>query len=126
MIAPRPARNAVDLKALKASVDVLALVRSRGFEPKRHGTEKWAIACPLHPDAEASFIITPRKNLWHCFGCGKGGSAIDLVKELDGLSTGEAIRKLVETATRWTCSAPGAARPSSRTRRRSTTKSRTC
>lgn len=98
MIAPRPARNAVDLKALKASVDVLALVRSRGFEPKRHGTEKWAIACPLHSDAEASFIITPRKNLWHCFGCGKGGSAIDLVKELDGLSTGEAIRKLASSS----------------------------
>ena len=96
MIAALPFKNAVDLKALKASVDVLALVRSRGFEPKRHGTEKWAIPCPLHPDAEASFIITPRKNLWHCFGCGKGGSAIDLVKELDGLSTGEAIRKLVD------------------------------
>ena len=96
MIAARPFKNAVDLKALKASVDVLALVRSRGFEPKRHGTEKWAIPCPLHQDAEASFIITPGKNLWHCFGCGKGGSAIDLVKELDGLSTGAAIRKLAD------------------------------
>ena len=96
MIAARPFKNAVDLKALKASVDVLALMRSRGFEPKRHGTEKWAIPCPLHQDAEASFIITPGKNLWHCFGCGKGGSAIDLVKELDGLSTGAAIRKLAD------------------------------
>ena len=96
MIAARPFKNAVDLKALKASVDVLALMRSRGFEPKRHGTEKWAVPCPLHQDAEASFIITPGKNLWHCFGCGKGGSAIDLVKELDGLSTGAAIRKLAD------------------------------
>ncbi len=88
----------VDLKALKASVDLLALARSRGHEPKRHGTEKWAMRCPFHDDAEASLVITPARNLWHCFGCDKGGSAIDFVALADGITTGAAIRLLAEAS----------------------------
>ena len=79
------AKTSIDLDALKQSTDLLALVRSRGFKPKRHGTGKWKINCPFHADEEASLVITPGKNLWHCFGCDKGGSAIDLVKDLDPL-----------------------------------------
>jgi DNA primase catalytic core len=89
-------KNQVDLKALKASVDLLALARSRGHDPKRHGSEKWKIKCPFHDDAEASLVITPGRNLWHCFGCDKGGSAIDFVALADGITTGEAIRRLAE------------------------------
>lgn len=97
--AKRPGGNGkgqVDLKALKASVDLLALARSRGHEPRRHGTEKWAMRCPFHDDREASLVITPGRNLWHCFGCDKGGSAIDFVALADGITTGEAIRRLAE------------------------------
>ena len=84
----------IDLKALKQSVDLLALVRSRGHEPIRHGSGKWKINCPFHDDQEASLVITPEKNLWHCMGCDKGGSPIDFIKESDHLTTGQAIRAL--------------------------------
>ena len=100
MIAATPSRRNgkghVDLKTLKASVDLLALARSRGHEPKRHGNEKWAMRCPFHDDQEASLVITPARNLWHCFGCDKGGSVIDFVALADGITTGEAIRHLTE------------------------------
>ena len=96
MIAARPFKNAVDLKALKASVDLLALVRSRGHEPQRHGNNKWKINCPFHEDAKASLVITPSKSLWRCFGCGKGGSGIDFLVFHDRMTTGEAIRQLAE------------------------------
>jgi len=86
----------VDLKALKQSIDLLALARERGLEPTRHGHDKWKVNCPFHDDTEASLIITPHKNLWHCFGCDKGGSAIDLVKELDGITVKEAILQLAD------------------------------
>ena len=84
----------IDLNALKQSVDLLALVRSRGHEPTRHGNNRWKINCPFHDDKEASLIITPAKNLWHCMGCDRGGSAIDFIKESDQLTTGQAIREL--------------------------------
>ena len=84
----------IDLKALKESVDLLALVRSRGHEPRRHGSATWKINCPFHEDKDASFVITPARNLWRCFGCGKGGSAIDFVSHAEGITTGEAIRRL--------------------------------
>ena len=99
MTAPpnRPGRNArerIDLQALKASVDLLALARSRGHEPAKHGSATWKINCPFHEDKDASLIITPGKSLWRCFGCGKGGSAIDFIAMADNISTGAAIRKL--------------------------------
>ena len=67
----RPRSDRIDLHALKRSVDLLALVRSRGHEPQRHGNNKWKINCPFHEDAKASLVITPSKALWRCFGCGE-------------------------------------------------------
>lgn len=90
----RSGHGRIDLHALKRSIDLLALVRSRGHEPRRHGNNKWKINCPFHEDAKASLVITPSKALWRCFGCGKGGSGIDFLVFHDGMSAGEAIRKL--------------------------------
>ena len=98
MIAPaeKPNHKRVDLHALKQSIDLLALVRSRGHEPRRHGNAKWKINCPFHEDKDASLIITPAKSLWQCFGCGKAGSAIDFIAFHDHLTTGQAIRQLAD------------------------------
>ena len=71
----------IDLQQLKQAVPLFDLARERGLEPKRHGAGTWKVNCPLHEDAEASLVITPSKNLWHCFGCDKGGSNIDFVAE---------------------------------------------
>ena len=91
-------KDRIDLKALKQSIDLLALVRSRGHEPRRHGSATWKINCPFHEDKDASLIITPGKSLWRCFGCGKGGSAIDFVSFAEGVTTGEAIRRLADAS----------------------------
>ena len=88
----------IDLPLLKQAVPLLDLARERGLEPRRHGNGTWKLNCPLHEDAEASLVITPSKNLWHCFGCDKGGSNIDFVAELDRLSTRDAILALAEKA----------------------------
>ena len=90
----RSGQERIDLKVLKQSIDLLALVRSRGHEPKRHGNAKWKINCPFHEDKDASLVITPAKSLWQCFGCGKAGSAIDFIAFHDHLTTGQAIREL--------------------------------
>ena len=89
----------IDLPRLKQAVPLLDLARERGLDPKRHGHGTWKVKCPLHEDAEASLVITPSKNLWHCLGCGRGGSNIDFVAELDLLSTRDAILTLAGKVT---------------------------
>jgi len=91
-----PPTSEVDLQQLKQTVSILDLARERGLQPKRHGSGTWKVTCPLHDDKEASLVITPEKNLWHCFGCGKGGSNIDFLAEVDRLSVGDAIQELAK------------------------------
>ena len=88
----------IDLQLLKQTVPVLDLARERGLDPRRHGNGTWKVNCPFHEDGQASLVITPSKNLWHCFGCDKGGSNIDFVAELDRVSVRDAILALAEKA----------------------------
>ena len=50
--------------------------------------------CPFHEDREPSLVVTPSKNLWHCFGCGLGGGVIDWVMKADGVSFRHAVALL--------------------------------
>lgn len=72
------------------SLPVLAVIqRYSGFELKQRGREWWGL-CPLHGEKTPSFSINPEKNVWHCYGCGAGGSGVDFVMKLRGLNFKEA------------------------------------
>lgn len=60
-----------------------------GLHPNRSGF----ICCPLHHEKTPSLKLYPN-GTWHCFGCGKGGSSIDLVAQLYGLDALGAVRRL--------------------------------
>ena len=83
-----------ELERLKRETDLAALVRAKGIELKPHGTGHLAGKCPFHEDDTPSFIVTPAKNLFHCMGCGAGGSVIDFVMKHDGLSFRHAVEVL--------------------------------
>ena len=69
---------AEELERLKAEVPVERLVAAAGVELKAAGKDLLG-RCPFHEDREASLVVTPAKNLWHCFGCQIGGGSIDWV-----------------------------------------------
>ncbi|WP_255357013.1 MULTISPECIES: toprim domain-containing protein [unclassified Duganella] len=50
--------------------------------------------CPFHEDSEPSLVVTPAKNLWHCFGCQIGGGPIDWVMKWKGVSFRHAVELL--------------------------------
>jgi DNA primase catalytic core len=83
-----------EIERVKRSVDLAALVRSRGVELRRHGAKDLVGRCPFHPDARPSFVVSPHKGLFHCLGCDAAGSVIDLVMKLDGLDFRAAVDKL--------------------------------
>jgi DNA primase len=84
-----------DLERLKNEVSVQRLVEASGVELKKGGKDFTGI-CPFHADATASLVITPHKNLWHCFGCQIGGGPIDWVIKSRGVSFRHAVELLKE------------------------------
>jgi DNA primase catalytic core len=83
-----------ELEEIKRGMDLAALVRAKGIELRPHGSGHLAGKCPFHEDGTPSFIVTPAKNLFHCMGCGAGGTVIDFVMKHDGLSFRHAVEVL--------------------------------
>lgn len=82
-----------EIERLKASVNLVALVEASGLVLERRGADLVG-RCPFHEDRDPSLVITPDKNLWHCFGCNLGGSVIDWTMKLKGISFRHAVEIL--------------------------------
>ena len=76
-------------------VDLAEVVSSYGVRLKTIGRRLVGL-CPFHQEKTPSFSISTDKNLWHCFGCGKGGNVIGFVMEMEHLSFPMAVRKLLK------------------------------
>lgn len=84
------------IKQVLAATDIVELISSY-IEVKRAGSAFKAL-CPFHHEKSPSFNITPARQTFHCFGCGKGGDAIAFVREHENLPFSDAVRKLAGRA----------------------------
>ena len=64
---------------------------------KRSGSNLFGL-CPFHGEKTASFSVAPDKGIYYCFGCHKGGSAVNFMMEIEGLSYPDAVRALAKRA----------------------------
>ena len=64
---------------------------------KRSGANLFGL-CPFHGEKTASFSVAPDKGIYYCFGCHKGGSAVNFMMEIEGLSYPDAVRALAKRA----------------------------
>ncbi|MBE6983438.1 MAG: DNA primase [Ruminococcaceae bacterium] len=64
---------------------------------KRSGANMFGL-CPFHGEKTASFSVAPDKGIYYCFGCHKGGGAINFMMEVEGLTYPDAVRALAKRA----------------------------
>lgn len=64
---------------------------------KRSGANYFGL-CPFHGEKTPSFSVTPNKQMYYCFGCHKGGSVINFIMDVEGLSYTDAVRWLAKRA----------------------------
>jgi DNA primase len=86
-----------DIEAVKERTDLVHLV-SQHLTLKKSGHDSMSGLCPFHQEKSPSFSVSPAKQVFYCFGCGKGGDAITFLRELEQLSYVEAIERLAQSA----------------------------
>ena len=84
------------IEQILAATDIVDLISSY-IPVKRAGTQ-FKANCPFHHEKTPSFSISPTRQSFKCFGCGKGGSAIGFVMEHEGLPFVDAVRRLATRA----------------------------
>ena len=80
------------IESLKNSIDIVDVIGN--FIELRKAGANYKANCPFHGEKTPSFVVSPTKQIYHCFGCGVGGDSIKFVMELEKLSYPESIEKL--------------------------------
>ena len=81
------------IKELTERNDITDVVSSYVKLTKKSGNNMFGL-CPFHSEKSPSFSVSNDKQIYHCFGCGKGGSVINFIMEIENLSYPDAIRFL--------------------------------
>ena len=82
---------------IRERIDVVELVREYVPSLKKVGTN-WKACCPFHQEKTPSFVVSEDKQIWHCFGCGKGGDAFGFIREVEGVEFLDSMRLLAKRA----------------------------
>jgi DNA primase len=84
------------LDEIRSRADIVEVV-GQVVKLKRAG-ENWKGLCPFHTEKTASFTVNPKRNIYHCFGCGAGGDAFSFLMRQERVAFPEAVRSLAERA----------------------------
>jgi DNA primase len=88
--------STIVLDEIRAGIDIVDLV-GRFVNLKKAGAN-WKGLCPFHAEKTPSFMVNPKKGIFHCFGCGVGGDAFGFLMRQDKLTFPEAVRALAKQA----------------------------
>lgn len=83
-----------DVDRLKEKLDVVEVIR--GYLSLQPAGKNFKALCPFHPEKTPSFIVSPDRKSWHCFGCGAGGDAISFVMRYENMEFPEALKFLAD------------------------------
>ena len=84
------------LEQIRAANDIVDVIGAH-MPLKRNGAN-FVCLCPFHKEKSPSFNVNPSRQIFRCFGCGKGGDVFSFVKEYENLDFMDAVRRLAERA----------------------------
>ena len=81
---------------IRAASDIVDIIGS--YLPLKKAGANFVALCPFHKEKTPSFNVNPHKQIFHCFGCHKGGDVFTFVKEYENIGFMDAVRRLAERA----------------------------
>ena len=88
--------SSTTLEQVRAASDIVDVIGSY-FPLKRAGANFVAL-CPFHKEKTPSFNVNPHRQIFHCFGCHKGGDVFTFLQEYENIGFPEAVHRLAERA----------------------------
>jgi DNA primase len=84
------------LEQVRAASDIVDVIGA--CVPLKRAGANFVALCPFHKEKTPSFNVNPHKQIFHCFGCHKGGDVFTFVKEYENIDFPDAVRRLAERA----------------------------
>jgi DNA primase len=84
------------IEQIKQRIDIIELLSEYLRLQKSGGN--WRALCPFHHENSPSFMVSQDKQIWHCFGCDKGGDIFAFIQEMEGVDFPEALKILAQRA----------------------------
>ena len=84
------------LERIRSACDIVDIIG--GYLPLKKTGANFTALCPFHKEKTPSFNVNPHKQIFHCFGCHKGGDVFTFVKEYENIGFVDAVRRLAERA----------------------------
>ncbi|HYM65031.1 MAG TPA: DNA primase [Candidatus Sulfotelmatobacter sp.] len=85
-----------DLSKIKEKIDIVSFISE--YLPLKKMGRNFKANCPFHSENTPSFVISPERQIWHCFGCGKGGDIFTFLMEYENVEFTESLRTLAKKA----------------------------
>ncbi len=85
-----------DVEKVKSKLDLVEIIGER--IPLKKTGRNFKAPCPFHNEKTASFVVSPERQIWHCFGCNKGGDMFTFVTEYENVGFAEALKELAAKA----------------------------
>lgn len=84
------------LERIRSANDIVDVIGS--YIPLKRAGTNWVALCPFHREKTPSFNVNPQRQIFHCFGCHKGGDVFRFVQEYESIGFMDAVRRLAERA----------------------------